>query len=236
MPPEKSTPAAAELIWLRPERTGRGPRPAHSRASIAEAAVALADAEGMAAVTMRRIAAELGAGTMSLYNYVPKKEQLLDLMLDAVCGEYRLPEQPSDDWRADLRLLAHQQLDILRRHPWVVTLIRTRPSLGPNSLLYTEFFLGVLRDAELTGSQKMEALAMLSGFICQFADWENATRAAAGSSAEWQRELVEYLTGVAMSGDYPQLAATLGAGSGPTDPAASFDRLLDKVITLLATP
>jgi AcrR family transcriptional regulator len=111
-------PEAPELIWLRPERTGRGPRPAHSRDSIAAAAIVIADAEGLDAVSMRRVAAALGAGTMSLYNYVPKKEHLLDLMLDAASGEYRLPPEPSGDVRADLARLAHEQLAIFRRHPW----------------------------------------------------------------------------------------------------------------------
>lgn len=193
----------------------------------------LADADGLEAVTMRRIAGELGAGTMSLYNYVPKKEQLLDLMLDAVCGEYQLPDHPSGDWRADLRLLARQQLAILRRHPWAVTIVRTRASFGPNSLRVTEFFLGALADADLSGGQKMEALAMLNGFICQFVDWERATVAAGQDVQQWQRDLVSYLTGVVTSGDYPNIAAALASGNAPMDPQASFERFLDKLLTVL---
>ncbi|MCX4745067.1 TetR/AcrR family transcriptional regulator [Kitasatospora sp. NBC_01287] len=225
-----------ELIWLRPERAGRGPRPAHSRASIARAALALADAEGLEAVTMRRIAGELGAGTMSLYNYVPKKEQLLDLMLDAVCAEYQLPAAPSGDWRADLRLLAGQQLEILRRHPWAVTIMRTRASFGPNSLRYTEFFLGALAGAELSGGRKMEALAMLNGYLCQFVEWERATLIAVRDPQQWQRDLVSYLTGVASSGDYPNIAAALSSGNAPMDPQASFERFLEKLLTVLVEP
>lgn len=246
MPSRKSSPTpdatpepgaeSPELIWLRPERTGRGPRPAHSRASIARAAMEIADADGLDAVTMRRIAGELGAGTMSLYNYVPKKEQLLDLMLDAVCAEYELPDQPSGDWRADLRLLAGQQLAILRRHPWAVTIIRTRASFGPNSLRYTEFFLGALADTELSGGQKMEALAMLTGFTCQFVDWERATVASGQDVQQWQRDLVAYLTGVVLTGDYPNIAGALASGNAPLDPQASFERFLDKLLTVLVEP
>ncbi|MFE0463776.1 TetR/AcrR family transcriptional regulator [Kitasatospora sp. NPDC058965] len=239
--PESASAAAAEsapeLIWLRPERAGRGPRPAHSRDSIAAAAVSLADAEGLDAVTMRRIAAELGAGTMSLYNYVPKKEQLLDLMLDRVTGEYRLPAAPSGDWRADLRDLAKQQLAILRRHTWAVTVIRTRPSFGPASLRYTEYFLAALAGVDLPGSRKMEALAMLNGFVCQFVDWEQATRLAAENPQQWHRDLVAYLTTMAMSGEYPHLATALGTDGGTAlDPDASFDRFLDRLLTVLVTP
>ncbi|MDH6139851.1 AcrR family transcriptional regulator [Kitasatospora sp. GP30] len=225
--------AGPELIWLRPERAGRGPRPAHSRASIAAAAVALADAEGLEAVTMRRIAAELGAGTMSLYNYVPKKEQLFDLMLDAVVAEYQLPDAPSGDWRADLRMLAHQQMDILRRHRWVTTVIRQRPSIGPNSLRVTEFFLGAVAGFELSGGAKMEALAMLNGSVCQFADFERATTAAATSPQRWQLELAGYLGQVAAGGGYPNLTAALGSGGPPPDAGASFERFLDRLLTVL---
>jgi AcrR family transcriptional regulator len=185
---------------------------------------------------MRRIAAELGAGTMSLYNYVPKKEQLLDLMLDAVTGEYRLPAAPSGDWRADLRDLARQQLAILRRHSWAVTVIRTRPSFGPNSLRYTEYFLGALAGIDLPGGTKMEALAMLNGFVCQFVDWEQATRLAARNPQQWHLDLVAYLTEVATSGDYPNLSAALATGGGALDPDASFDRFLDRLLTVLLEP
>lgn len=74
-------------LWLSPDRPRRGRRPAFSREAITAAAVALADAEGIDAVTMRRVAAEVGAGAMSLYSYAPDKETLLDLMIDHVSGE-----------------------------------------------------------------------------------------------------------------------------------------------------
>ena len=91
--PEAATPVPGS-IWDVPEYGGRGPRPRHSRAAIAAAAVSLADAEGIDAVTMRRVAAGLGMGTMSLYNYVPSKEHLVQLMIDQVSGEYRYAGSP----------------------------------------------------------------------------------------------------------------------------------------------
>src|SRR2546429_919999 len=100
MPPD------SDVVWTRPVRPLRGPQPAHSRADLVAAAVRVADAEGIAAVSMRRVAAEIGAGTMSLYRYVSRKDDLLDLMVDAALGEMDLPDAPSGDWRADLRLLA----------------------------------------------------------------------------------------------------------------------------------
>ncbi|MFJ9772276.1 TetR/AcrR family transcriptional regulator [Kitasatospora sp. NPDC101157] len=232
-PPGKpAPPEAPELIWLRPERTGRGPRPAHSRDSIAAAAIAIADAEGLEAVSMRRVAAALGAGTMSLYNYVPKKEHLLDLMLDAACAEYRLPPGPSGDVRADLARLGHEQLTIFRRHPWLPALVVARPGIGPNALRYTDHFLAVTAPTGLPGGARMEAMAMFNGFICQFAQYEQT--AAAG--AKWQAELVGYLTRAAMSGDYPNLAQAFATSGPPADPDRAFDRSLDRVILAVLAP
>jgi len=221
---------APELIWLRPEHSGRGPRPAHSRASIAAAAVAIADAEGLDAVSMRRVAAELGAGTMSLYNYVPKKEHLFDLMVDRITGEYRLPAQPSGDWRADLTLLAHQFRAILQRHPWAAALITARPGLGPNGLRYTEFFLAALADTGLAGAAKMEALSQLNGYVCQFTEWQHRS---ADAGAKWLADLVTYLQQAVQTGDYPNLAVTLAESATPADPDEVFDRSLQRLLSAL---
>lgn len=231
--PAKSAPG---MIWLRPERSGRGPEPAHSRAAIASAAIALADAEGLDAVSMRKVATALGAGTMSLYNYVPKKEHLFDLMLDASAGEFTLPDAPSGDPRADLTALAREMLAAMRRHPWLPGLCITRPSMGPNSLRCTEFFLAALSDSAWDGGTKMEMFAQLNGFVCQYAQWEHT--AAGGASTQWQTDMVTYLTGVITTGHYPHLAAALAAGSGgpPPDADTVFARSLDRLLSMIVTP
>ena len=227
--------AVPELIWLRPERNARGPQPTHSRAAIAAAAIALADAEGMAAVSMRKIAAALGAGTMSLYNYVPKKEHLFDLMIDAVAGEYELPPEPSGDPRADLTLLANEGLRVMRRHPWVPSLVMARPSIGPNSVRCTEFFLAAVSGAGLRPGSEMELFAVFNGSLCQFAEFERSAAVSVGT--QWQSDLITYLTGVIATGRYPHLAAVMTASaSAPPDPAAMFARLLDRLITMILAP
>ncbi|KDN86902.1 TetR/AcrR family transcriptional regulator [Kitasatospora cheerisanensis] len=220
----------SELIWLRPEHSGRGPRPAHNRVSIARAAVEIADRDGLDAVTMRKVAAELGAGTMSLYNYVPKKEHLFDLMLDLLAGEYDLPEQPSGDWRADLTLLARQLRAILTRHAWATTLIVQRPGLGPNGLRVTEFHLSALADTSLDGTAKMEAFAQLTGFVCQFTDWQQRSTAA---GHRWLSDLIRYLQSVTATGRYPHLAAALAQNTTPTAPDTIFERDLQRLLTVL---
>jgi AcrR family transcriptional regulator len=236
MPDGTSAAPTPELIWLRPERSTRGPAPAHSRAAIATAAIALADAEGLAGVSMRKIAASLGAGTMSLYNYVPKKEQLFDLMLDAVAGEWRLPDAPSGDARADLADFARQGLTAMRRHPWVPALVLTRPSIGPNSLRCTEYFLNVLSGSDLPGGTKMELFAMLNGYVCQFAQWE-ANQRQGNANQQWQADLVAYLSAEVATGRFPHLAAAFASGGNPDlDPDSVFTRSLDRVIDVILGP
>ncbi|MEU3464054.1 TetR/AcrR family transcriptional regulator C-terminal domain-containing protein [Streptomyces sp. NPDC006733] len=231
---------APEVIWLRPERAGRGPRPAHSRAAIAAAAIEIADAGGLDAVSMRRVAAALGAGTMSLYNYVPKKEHLFDLMLDAVVGEFVLPDEPGGDPRADLTLLGHQMRAAMRRHHWVSGLLVSRPSLGPNALRCMEYFLGAMEPTGLDGPAMMEAFTLLNGFVSQFAEWEHATARAGGgegaSGAQWHTEVAAYLQGVALSGRYPRLTRALAGSGPPPDADTVFERSLGRLLTVLTQP
>ena len=119
-------------IWSVPERQGRGPRPAYSRAQITEAAVRIADAEGLDAASMRRIAADLGTGAMSLYRYVPSRDDLIELMVDHVLLEAGIPDRPTGDWRADLTLVAENTRRIWRAHPWLAGLRRPRATFGPS--------------------------------------------------------------------------------------------------------
>ena len=102
-----------------------------SRAEIVAAAIAVADAEGPDAISMRRIARELRAGPMSLYWHVGSKEELLDLMLESIETEVEAPE-PSGDWRADLRAFAHQARAGMLRHRWAMEFLGGRPPSGPN--------------------------------------------------------------------------------------------------------
>src|SRR5687768_7955516 len=95
----------------------RGRPPAHSRDQVVDAAIGIADAEGLGAVTMRRIAQQIGAGAMSLYTYVPDKDRLVDLMVDRV-GATRTPVEITGDWRTDLLALAGSQRSLMLAHPW----------------------------------------------------------------------------------------------------------------------
>src|SRR5580704_16220033 len=156
--------SAPASIWDFPEHGTRGPRARHDRAAIAALAVRIADAEGLDAVTMRRLAGELGIAVMSLYTYVPAKEHLGQLMTDQPAGEYAYPVTPAPDPRAAIADLARQTRDIARRHPWLAGLLHRPMPPGPNGLRYLDYFLGLLASSELAAGAQLELIAMISGF------------------------------------------------------------------------
>jgi AcrR family transcriptional regulator len=219
-----------------PARRGRPPR--HAPAEIVAAAVALADADGLDAVSMRAVAARLGAGAMSLYTYVPDKDALVAAMLETVSGEQRLPSDPSGDWRADLSLLAREQRALLHRHPWVVDALSHRQPLGPNTLAAFEFALAALEPTGQDLSTRAETFALLTGFVLNVVRAELADRAAAAGSPEAaaraQGRLVELLS----SGRYPHVAATFAAAArqGGSTVADRFEALLTRMLAGLAGP
>ncbi|KOT46500.1 TetR family transcriptional regulator [Streptomyces caelestis] len=225
--------AEPQVIWARPERTGRGPRPAHTRADIAAAAVRIADAEGLDAVSMRRVAAELGCGTMSLYNYVPRKEDLYELMVDAAGGEHELWE-PSGDWRADMLRVAHQTRALMHRHPWLPRLMSPVHGFSPNSLRYLEHCLACLDPLPAPYGTKLELIAMLNGIVTTYVTNELAT-AERTRSLPWSQERedairIAYLGGRIATGAYPRMAAAFAEDAGPIDLEAVFDRALGRVL------
>ncbi|WP_030867091.1 TetR/AcrR family transcriptional regulator [Streptomyces sp. NRRL S-37] len=225
--------AEPHVIWARPERTGRGPRPAYTRADIAAAAVRIADAEGLDAVSMRRVAAELGCGTMSLYNYVPRKEDLHELMVDAVGGEHELWE-PGGDWRADMLQVAHRTRALMHRHPWLPRLMSPVYGFSPNSLRFLEHCLACLDPLPEPYGTKLELIAMLNGVVTTYVSNELAT-AERTRSLPWSQEQedavrIAYLGGRIASGAYPRMAAAFAEDAGPIDLEAVFERALGRVL------
>ncbi|GAA1416222.1 TetR/AcrR family transcriptional regulator C-terminal domain-containing protein [Streptomyces thermospinosisporus] len=225
--------AEPEVIWTRPERTGRGPKPAYTRADIAAAAVRVADAEGLDAVSMRRVAAELGCGTMSLYNYVPRKEDLYELMVDAAGAEHELWE-PSGDWRADMLRVAHQTRDLMHRHPWLPRLMSPVYGFSPHALRFLEHCLACLDPLPVSYGTKMELIAMLNGVVTTYVANELAT-AERTRSLPWSEEQehaarAAYLRERIGSGEYPRMAAAFAENSGPIDLEAVFERALHRVL------
>src|SRR6266498_5417203 len=118
--------AAGSVIWARVDRGARGPQPSLNRRRIARAAIEIADAEGIDAVSMRKVAARLESGTMSLYRYLDRKDDLIDMMVDEVLGE-GMRWALSGDWRADLAEVARDIRRVTLRHPWLAGYAMGRP-------------------------------------------------------------------------------------------------------------
>ncbi|MFH9063912.1 TetR/AcrR family transcriptional regulator [Streptomyces coeruleorubidus] len=225
--------AVPEVIWARPERTGRGPKPAFTRADIAAAAVRIADAEGLDAVSMRHVAAELGCGTMSLYNYVPRKEDLYELMVDAVGAEHELFE-PTGDWRADMLRNAEATRAIMYRHTWVPRLMSGLFGFSPNTLRYLEHCLACLEPLDVPAGTKTELIALLNGVVTTYTANDIATvertRSMPWSVEEENAVRMAYLGSQVATGAYPRLAAAFLEQSGSVDLDAVFRRALERVL------
>ncbi|MFH9347616.1 TetR/AcrR family transcriptional regulator [Kitasatospora sp. NPDC017646] len=193
-------------IWMRPERPARGPKPAYSRDRITEAAVRIADAEGLEAATMRRIAAEIGAGAMSLYRYVPSRDDLVQLMADRLMGEIDVDGLPSGDWRADLTRYAHGLRDMWLRHPWIATAHRALPGFGPHQLRLIEAVMGVL-DAHVPIDENLGLMALLNAYVEGSArdevNWAEEVRRSGVSETEWLARSYPYVQQLLESGQYP---------------------------------
>lgn len=216
-------------LWLAPDGPRRGRRPAFSREAITVAAVALADTEGIDAVTMRRVAAEVGAGVMSLYSYAPDKETLLDLMIDHVNGELPTSAPLTGDWRADLKTIGHLQRDHMLRHPWLATAVPARRTLGPRTLAFLEHALAALRPSGLDGGARLEVFAQLTAFVAGHVAHE-VDRAEAAQSPDRAAAEALYLAAVAADGHHPELAEALSSPGRPLTPEATFSRFLNRLV------
>ncbi|GII54052.1 TetR family transcriptional regulator [Planotetraspora thailandica] len=222
------------VIWERPEP---GPRRVVrlDRAGITAAAVPIADREGLEAVSLRRVASALGTGPMRLYGYLDTKDDLLDLMMDAVCGEIELPAPPelpgSGGWREDLRAIAHGTQFIARRHPWYVTLLGTRQPYGPNGLAYSERLFASVAALGLSARETVHAVNAVRAYIAGFLQLELLP----GPEAEPGVEQLTYLARMAATGRYPALArifAEFERVSPDEAFAEGLERVLDGVAAL----
>ncbi|MFD7664813.1 TetR/AcrR family transcriptional regulator [Streptomyces sp. NPDC059788] len=226
-----------ELLWGTGERPSRGPKPGLTLDRIVTAAVAVADAEGIGAVSMRRVAAELGVGTMSLYRYVPGKGELLDLMLDQIV-EFDAAEFPGPEagWRTVLETAARGNWQLHHRHPWLLQIDQTRPLLGPNSLDGLEFTLRGLSGLDLPDREKIRILLAVEGYVAGAARTRlnsvMAEKHTGISDEEWWKTQEAFLVRAMESGRYPHLAQLAeDTFTADADDDAAFElglgRLLD---------
>jgi AcrR family transcriptional regulator len=207
-------------IWTEPAPGTRRPR--FSREHIAATALRIADREGFAAVSMRRIADELGAGTMTLYHYVRTRADLIALMDDAIMGEVVVPGPLPRDWRAAITLIARRSRDAFARHPWALHALQGA-RFGPNGLRHAEQSMAAAAGAPLDRQGQMELLWLVDDFV--FGHALRAAEAAASGRFDGGREIDRFLTEQLDSGDYPHMRAVLGRDT-PTQAMARVNRWL----------
>jgi AcrR family transcriptional regulator len=212
-------------VWRRRERSGVGPKPEHSRAGIAAAAIDIADRDGLTAVSIRRVAAAIGAGAASLYRYLKSHDELIELMVDTVSAEYDLDPSDEPPW-IQLKNLASQGRGIMRRHTWLAPLLLTRPSMGPNSLRYLERALSALQGVDMPGPAKLQTVAMMTAITSAFVQNELAAAAASNADDGAAPARARYVSEVLLSGDYPLLAGALTGQHEPGGPEEIFTSVI----------
>jgi AcrR family transcriptional regulator len=157
-------PPGLDLLWGRRGRGQRGPKPGLSIDAIVAAAVRLADAEGLEAVSMARVAEQLGFTTMSLYRHVGSKEELLQLMWNASAQGAEDLVLTGDGWRARLRMWATIQREMMDRHPWITQMPMAAPPMAPNSLTFVERGLEAMDGSGLPDADKLRIIGLISSY------------------------------------------------------------------------
>lgn len=255
MPPEisgRGDPARTlALLWRHaapPQEIprSRGPKPRLDVDRIVDTAIGIADAEGLPALSMRRVADQLGVGAMSLYTYVPGKAELIDLMLDTVNDETARPDDVPGGWRAKLELIARENWALHRRHPWMLQVATTRPPLGPNVSAKYEYELAAvdgigLADLEMDAVLDL-VLAHATGAARRVVETAQVQQNTGMTDRQWWEAHVPYLEKLMDRTRYP-LGSRVGTATGEAYGAASnpehafefgLARVLDGIATFIA--
>jgi AcrR family transcriptional regulator len=231
------------LLWRDPAAVPRkGPGRGTSVDAVVEAAIALADAEGLAGLTMRRVATGLDISPMSIYTYVPGKAELLDLMLDAAYAAMPREDTRGRPWRERLGAVAEENRALYLAHPWAAEVSTLRPTLGPGAIGKYEHELTAFEGLDLEDVVRDDCLTFLLGFVQQSVRAEVAARAAREESGvddeQWWAAAGPVLARVLDPSAYP-LASRVGTAAGADrgsahDPAHAYRFGLERVLDGLA--
>jgi AcrR family transcriptional regulator len=227
---------AKELVapaWGERRAPSRGPKPGFSTIEIARAAILIADREGFEAVTMQRVAREIGATTMALYRYFPSKDDLVAVMIDSV-GVATPSFSKTVKWKDRLREWAGACAGIYREHGWFLeaTTVR-RSAMGPNELSWMEAALAILADAGLSPEESWFAFLSIIGHIRGHATFEQA-RGHGGARPDWIPELTQLMR--AEGERYPATRAALGSGAFSSNGGEAFDYGLNCILNGIRAP
>jgi len=209
---------------------------------VVQAAVTLAVRDGIESLSMRRLADELGAGAMSLYHYVPNKEELLDGMVDVVFSEIELPPT-GVGWKTAMRRRAISTREVLNRHRWAVGLMESRATPGPASFRLHNAVLGCLREAGFSIDMTIQAYSVLDAYIYGFAlqeksvpfDSAEESAAVAEEQARQFAEHAEAQQSAALAAEFPYLAEVVAGHVAEVgyDFATAFEYGLDLILDAL---
>jgi AcrR family transcriptional regulator len=201
-----------------------------------EAAITIADREGLDALTMRRVAQQLGAGTMSLYWHVRNKDELIELMRDQVTGEHTL--QPSGDWRSDLARFARDTRAMFVRHPWLASVAFGTPPLGPNSLRQDELTMAAMTslgvDLQTQGAIGAVVYFFVIGFVLRELAQDQLQQRTGVTIQEWRAQVAPYIQQQLATGRYPNLQRAISSGGDDMDNDATFEFILDFILDAVA--
>lgn len=225
----------SELLWEGRSQPTRGPKPALSADQVVEAAIEIADEDGLAAVTMHAVAARLGFTPMALYRYFPSKEALYDAIVDAGMGLPPRPTEPRADWRTEVTRWAHAKREMLCARPWLAELPFVAAPHGPNWLSWVEAVVDPLSRTGLSAADVGQMLSVIDGYTRGASDTSISlarARARGIPDEEWAAAVGADLGRAIGDPRFPRLAAILTA---PSDGKArtmeeSFDFGLQRVL------
>jgi AcrR family transcriptional regulator len=224
-----------ELLWAPKQQAPvRGPRPRISLTDVVAAGVAIADAEGLAALSMRKVASHLGVGVMSLYTYVPGRSELVELMIDRVYGEHQIPD-PQLSWRQRVEQWARETWRIYSAHPWLLDYNMARLPIGPNVLDASEALYAALRDAGFDGAENVAIFNLINWQLLgaarsMISDADEARHTGVSAEAYWNSRASFWDTYFDWK-RYPSMAAIWEVG-GFDDPVGwDFERMLDRLLS-----
>ena len=226
MPTNKNN--SVNLLWKKKRSSNRGPKPSVSADQIARAAIHVADKEGLEAVTMQRISAEIGLTTMALYRYVSSKSELVDLMIDSASDTAPVFGKPSQPWSDRLKEWARRCFFIYRDHPWFLEATSMRRSImGPNELSWMEAALSMLAESGLPAEERHPAFLALIGHVRGHATFLQI-RTRGDSAQQWTNDLIQLLD--SQADRYPVLLTAARSGAFSKTSVLAFDFGIDCIL------
>lgn len=209
-------PASLATAWGLRERPAKGPKPGLSLERIVQAAIRVAEADGFAAVSMNRIAKEVGASAMALYRYVDAKDELIPLMLDLAIGDPPAPRAEDESWRDAMSRWCWTYRDALGRSPWALRVPISEPPNTPRQIAWFEHGLASLRGTGLAVGEKISVIMLLSNYVrsteAMFHGIAEAVAAAASSADRMMASYSDVLRRVIDPARFPSVAAALRSG------------------------